>query len=373
MNPFVLSGYSSAEYFCDREAETRAILAAVQNRNHRLIISPRRMGKTGLIRHCFEQPEIKKKNYCFFMDIYSTLCLEDFVTLLGNRICAELKPRGKKALEVFAGFVRSLAFRVSVDAAGLPEWSLESGTVMRPQKTLEEIFAYLAGAGKFCVVAIDEFQQIGKYPEKNTEALLRTHIQNCPNAVFLFAGSDRHVLENMFSSPSRPFYNMCSPMTLKAIPLEAYTDFALHHFAVAKKKITAEGVRYVYELFEGHTWYMQSVLNLAFYMTGKVCSKEVLCAAVADRITECRDMFEAILYAIPQAQQAVLKAIATEGRVTKVLSENFIQKYRLRSASAVQSALKRLLDNDKITLEDGGYRVNDRFFAMWLKERFSLI
>ena len=65
MNPFVLSGYSSGEYFCDREAETRAILAAVQNRNHRLIISPRRMGKTGLLRHCFEQPEIKKKNYCF--------------------------------------------------------------------------------------------------------------------------------------------------------------------------------------------------------------------------------------------------------------------------------------------------------------------
>ncbi|MCK9181275.1 MAG: hypothetical protein M0P13_00135 [Fibrobacteraceae bacterium] len=367
MNPFILSGYFSAEYFCDREAETRTILAAVQNRNHRLIISPRRMGKSGLIRHCFAQPEIQKKNYCFFMDIYSTLCLADFVTLLGNQICTALKPRGKKALEVFAGFVRSLEFRVSVDATGVPEWSLGGGAVTQPQKTLEEIFTYLAGAGKFCVVAIDEFQQIGKYPEKNTEALLRTHIQNCPNAVFLFAGSGRHVLENMFGSPSRPFYNMCTPMTLKAIPLSAYTDFALHHFAAAKKKITAEGVRYVYNLFEGHTWYMQSVLNLAFYMTEKVCSEEVLRTAVADRIAECSDMFESLLYVIPQAQQAVLKAIAAEGRVEKVLSGSFIQKYRLRSASAVQSALKRLMDDDRITLEDGGYRVNDRFFAMWLK------
>ena len=213
-NPFITSGYVSPEYFCDREKETQQLIQNIQGHSHMVLISPRRMGKTGLIEHCFNQDIIKNNYHTFFIDIYSTLNLNDFVFLLGNRICRSLKAKDKQLMEMFVKVVKSIQFTIGFDEAGMINGSFGLGDIKDSQKSLEEIFQYLEEAKRPCVVAMDEFQQIEKYPEKNVEALLRTYIQHCNNATFIFAGSQRHIIQNMFASASKPFYNSSSIMSL---------------------------------------------------------------------------------------------------------------------------------------------------------------
>lgn len=239
-NPFITSGYISADYFCDREIESKQLIREIVNGNNLAIISTRRMGKTGLIQHCFHSKELSKEYYTFFVDIYATKSLRDFIFSLSKVILESLKPFGKKAVEIFINSVLSLQAGISYDFTGTPSFNIQLGDIQNSMATLEEIFKYLAKADKPCIVAIDEFQQITNYSEKNVEALLRTHIQHCNNAQFIFAGSQRHTMGNMFLSASRPFYQSVSMMHLESIAIEKYIDFVRNHFKKADRTITPD-------------------------------------------------------------------------------------------------------------------------------------
>lgn len=364
MNPFVTSGYVSPEYFCDRQKETEQLLRDIQGRCHTVIISPRRMGKTGLIQHCFHQDVIREQFYNIFIDIYATLCLDDFIYVFGNELIKQL--RNKKALDSFLRIVKSLRLDVKIDERGFLTASFGVGDIQDANKTLDELFAYISNADKPCVVAIDEFQQISRYPEKNVEALLRTYIQHCNNATFLFAGSQRHLLQNMFASASKPFYHSANLLSLKPIDKMAYTLFVREKFSQAGKNISDEQIAKVYDLFEGHTWYLQSVFYLLYYMSQPDCTEELIDQAIERRIMDNEDIYASLLYGLPEKQQRLLKAIAVEGKASQMQSAAFVKKYNLSSASSVQSAANKLLDKDLITQELNYYAVNDRFFGMWL-------
>ena len=233
MNPFVTSGYVSPEYFCDRQKETEQLLRDIQGRSHTVIISPRRMGKTGLIQHCFHQDVISANFYHIFIDIYATLCLEDFIYVFGNELVRQL--RSRNALDIFIRVVKSLKLNIGIDEKGFLSASFGIGDIQDANRTLDELFDYISNADKPCVIAVDEFQQISRYPEKNVEALLRTKIQHCNNATFLFAGSQRHLLQNMFASASKPFYHSANILSLKPIDKTSYSVFVREKFSQAGK------------------------------------------------------------------------------------------------------------------------------------------
>ena len=163
-NPFVTQGYLSPHYFCDRVEETKYLTDLIINGNNVALISPRRLGKTGLICHCFEQPRIKDEYNTFIVDIYATKNLQELVFYLGKSILGTLKPQGRKMWERFVNTLNSLRGSISFDINGLPEWGLGVGDVKVPQVTLDEIFMYLEQAEKPCIVAIDEFQVVADYP-----------------------------------------------------------------------------------------------------------------------------------------------------------------------------------------------------------------
>ena len=234
-NPFLTYGYNGPEYFCDRVMETKRLTSLLVNGNHVALISPRRMGKTGLIRHCFAQKELQEHYYLFIVDIYATKSLAEFTYSLGRTILSALKSKERKAWERFIQIVGSPRTGITLDALGQPSWNLEIGDIQSPKVSLDEIFRYLNSADKPCLVAIDEFQTIMDYPEQNVEALLRTYIQDCNNAWFVFSGSKRHMMGEMFSSPARPFYQSASTMSLKAIPFDAYLEFISHHFQQSRE------------------------------------------------------------------------------------------------------------------------------------------
>lgn len=371
-NPFVTSGYAGAEYFCDRVEETKYIVSMLTNQNNMALISPRRLGKTDLLRHCFAQHEIKDKYYTFEIDIYSTTSLQDFVDVLGKAIITTLRPLGRKAWEGFLQVLSSLRSEISFDINGLPVWGLGLGTITNPTTTLQEIFDYLQNADKPCLVAIDEFQQILKYTNgEKVEALLRTHIQRCSNANFIFSGSHRHLMSGIFVTPSRPFYQSVKIMDLKPIAYEKYEEFCVNNFTKGGKQLDVETVTTIYQRYEGITLYMQSLMNILYTMTpvGGLCTPEMVQEAIATLISYQSSIYETILSLMPEKQRRLFFAIAQEGRAKSISSGQFVRKYRLLSPSSVLSAIKGLLEKDFVTQDSDSFYVYDLFFVEWLREK----
>lgn len=370
-NPFVVTGRIEAEYFCDREKESARLVRAVTNGNNLVIISPRRMGKTGLIQFCYDKPEIDDEYYTFFIDILHTSSLKEFTYVLGKEVYESLMPRSKKMALLFVQMLKSINGKFGFDSiSNLPTFSLELGDIDNPEYTLEEIFNCLSCADRPCIVAIDEFQQIAKYPEQNMEALLRKYIQKLSNCNFIYAGSERHMMQEMFVSSARPFYNSADVLELKAIECDIYTDFVVRLFEERNKKIQRENVAYVYDLFQGHTYYIQKTFNEAYTDTddGGECSLDIINAAIDNMVASNDVIFREILSNIPEKQKMLLYAIAKEGVAENIMSSEFLKKYKLLSASSVQSAIKKLLSRDIVTQINRTFSVTDKLFAMWIRK-----
>ncbi len=368
-NPFVTNGYAGAAYFCDRVQETAVIRELLLNENNIALISPRRLGKTDLIWHVFDDKEVRRTHYCFVVDMYATKNLSDFVNMLGKAVMDELRPKGKKAWEKFMTIVSSLRSEISFDMNGIPSWSIGVGSIQNPSVTLDEIFTYLNQADKPCLVAIDEFQQITRYEDKTVEATIRTYVQRCTNAHFIFSGSQRHMMNGMFTSPSRPFYQAVSIINLQPLNLEVYTDFCVGMFEAAGKHLDRAVVASLYERFEGVTSYMHRILNVLYSRTekGSTCVIPMVDEALDFILRLSSDTYESLYYQMPEKQRMMFLAIAREGKASAVTSGKFINKHKLVSASSANSALKGLLEKDFITVDKNVYSLYDQFFALWLR------
>lgn len=368
-NPFVVGKYISPEYFCDRKSETELLWKHIINGRNIALIAPRRLGKTGLIQHFFRQENVSQEYYTIFVDFYATTSLTEMVYLLGKSIYDTLRPTHNKWVDSFFQTISSLRAGFKLDPiTGEPTFDIGLGQIESANITLDEIFAYLEQADKPCIVAIDEFQQISEYEEKNVEALLRTKIQHSKNCQFIFCGSKRHMMTQMFNSASKPFYQSAITMGLDPIPQDVYADFAANLFERRNKIIERQVIEKVYNMFNGYTWYIQMILNELFALTPtkEICSEDMIQVALSNVIASQDYQYKEIMQQIPAKQKLLLQAISKEGTATNVTSGTFIKKYNLNSASSVQSALKALLEKDIITQNDKGYQVYDRFFAIWL-------
>lgn len=372
-NPFYITGIIPEPYFCDREKETSWMVRTLENKAHILLTSPRRMGKTQLIRHVFEQQPIKDNYYTFYTDIYPTTSLHEFVLLLSKEIYSVLVPKGKTVLNNFLAGLHSLAGSFGYDPVNnTPTFDIKLGDIHSPELTLEEIFRYLEQADKPCVFAIDEFQQIANYPEKNVEAILRTHIQKMNNCLFIYAGSNRHVLENMFNSAAKPFYNSAEQIYLDCISKDVYTSFSEEQFAKAGRRISPQAASLAYDLFDGHTYYVHNILHNAFAHTNpeNVVNEADIDKTLSDVLEDKGRTFASVMNQLNYQQKEVLIAIAKEGKASGVTSVAFVKKHALKSPSSVQYAISTLLENQLLTYENKErtkvYSVADRFLAMWI-------
>ena len=369
-NPFIVAGAMPDKYFCDREKETQWITSMIANGHNLVLISPRRMGKTSLVRHCYQQPLLADSYHTFYIDILPTTSLAEFTSLLGKQIYDVLLPWGKKAVDKFISALSSLRSCLGYDSlSGLPTLTFSASKIADPVLTLEEIFRYLAEADKRCVVAIDEFQQISKYPEKNVEALLRSHIQAMSNCNFIFAGSERHMMMQMFQDSSRPFYNSTMMIDLRAIELDKYVDFIVRNFNEFGKAIDPADATSIYEMLEGNTYYIQLLCNAAFMATpkGGKCDEQVIEQALTRLLEINATFYRERLSLVPAKQKPLLMAIAKEGVCSGILSSDFIARHSLGTASAVQYAARQLVESGIVSLSDDRYSLSDKMLGIWMR------
>ena len=373
-NPFIITAdYYGPEYFCDRVQETRILETNISNGRNTVLISSRRMGKSGLIAHVFNRELVKKNYRTFSIDLYPTSSLAELILLLAKEITGPLKSRGEMVLDSFLAVVKSLRPGFKVDPiSGQFVFDLSLGEIVRPYDSIEEIFEYLESSDRPCIVAMDEFQQIAEYPEKNVIELLRTYVQKCKHTWFIFSGSDRRMMEKIFNSPAEPFYLSCSPLYLEAIDYDNYLSFANLHFESAGKSIHEDCFKEIYELFEGHTWYVQRVLNELYAWTkpGEVASKQLLSEVILYIIKTYSRTFQEQISIVPDAQKQLLIAIAKEGRAEQVTSVAFCKKHSMKSPSTVQSALRVLHNKGIVNRKGNSYSITNRLFGIWLSTEY---
>ena len=370
-NPFIVTGHIKPEYFCDRKAESERLIKLIMNGNNVVLKSDRRMGKTGLILYCFDNPDLSENYYTFFIDILHTSCLQELVRELGKAVYEQTVPRGRKMAQAFLKNLRSLNGKFGFDAlSGMPTFSIGLGDIEQPEYTLEEIFSYLKQADRPCIVAIDEFQQIGKYPEQNIESLLRGHIQKMDNCHFIFAGSERHILELMFDSRSHPFYKSADNIDLDIIPRDVYIEFACQKFSEKGRRIQPEVAGEVYDMFDGHTYYVQKTLNEAFSntMPDEECSMETVQFSLQSILDGNAGLYKEYLSRLTLNQKTFLYAVAKDGWATQITSAAFIKRHKLASASSVQNTVRKLREEELIVEDGKRYRISDRFFALWIRK-----
>jgi hypothetical protein len=176
----------------------------------------------------------------------------------------------------------------------------------------------------------------------------------------------------MFHSAARPFFASASTIYLDAIEKQKYIDFARNHFMAYRREITAETIEKIYDLFEGVTWYMQKTLNTLFgeTATGGCCSAEMVDDTIIVIIDSNKYTYSENMFRLPDKQGKLLIAIARDGKVLAPTSSCFVKKHNLTSASSVQAALKGLIEKDFVTRDENGYAVYDKFFEIWLNEKY---
>ena len=367
-NPFVYQGYVSPTYFCDRTEETEELISNLQNGRNTVLISPRRIGKTGLIKNAFHHiMQTDKDARCIYIDIFATKNQHDFVELLTSAIAQEVMSKEKQAMKRLLEFFGSWRPVFSTDPiTGQPTVSV-SIEHTQTAVSLKNVFDYLKQSSREMYVAIDEFQQIAYYPETGTEALLRSYIQFVPNVHFVFAGSKRHLMSQIFYSPDRPFYQSTVSMGLEPLHEEIYYDFAKRFFEGKKGTLSSEVFHDIYHRFDGVTRNIQLMLNRLYETEKNVVNLEQANEAVRYIVNRSSVQYEELIGFFTDNQLSVARAVANEGLVVSPQSNDFARRYDLPSNSSIKTAMDYLIDKDVVCRTPSGYRIYDHFFELWLK------
>ena len=369
LNPFSVSAYMGPEYFCDRVRETQELAEALSNGRNVTLISPRRVGKTGLIKHLFQSLNPKEVQ-CFYIDLFSTSNLQEFTKLFAQEVLTQrVTPFSERVWSEITHFFGALRPVFGTDpVSGMPQCMID----IQPQReewTLQQIFAYLEKSETPCYVALDEFQTIAEYKDVKMEALLRTYIQQLHNVYFIFAGSKKHIMTEMFASAKRPFYRSTQMMHIDVIDEKAYYAFASKHLAAHRQDISEDTFHELYTLVDGYTWNIQSLLNRLYQSGAKQIDYNTVLLTLNQVLQEEMPSYQMICRLITERQLQVLRAIAKEGVVKEPGSNVFLQKHQLGAYSTVRSAILNLAEKELVyQQDDGSYRVYEKFFGLWLKQ-----
>lgn len=361
MNPFTT--FYTSEYFCDREDEINQLANNLTNGLNTLVHSPRRLGKSAMIKHLFFKLEQKKEIETIYVDLFATNNSQDLIRKLAESILE--KYHSKNILSGIKKLLKGITASLSFSEAGTPtlSLSLSEGQI---DSSLGTLLEYLEKRNKQVVVAFDEFQEIANYPEK-AEALLRTQIQKLSNVRFIYSGSSNHILQNMFYSAKRPFYQSSEVLILDKINPEKYFQFIISGFEDYNKMIEPEAINHIMEFTDGYTYYTQVICNQAFFKTEKTFSYKDSIELTAAYIENSKVDYMGLYSLLAENHKKIAVAVAKEGLVQKPTAIEFLMKYKLPSISSTRQAINALADKEILYRDPQGFRVYDVFFKRFLE------
>lgn len=370
VNPFLITGYYSPDYFCDREKELNLLKKNIGGKNNTTLISPRRLGKSGLILRLFD--DLKKEgNYStLFVDIFATRNIEEFIKAISDSILKEF-PEHTSVGRKFWNFIKGIRPIIRFDQiSGLPQVEITYQNEAEKTETLRSLWQFLENQDKPVVIAIDEFQQIREYPQSNMEAILRTEIQHLHNVVCIFSGSKRNMMIDIFSNTKKPFYNSTSFLNLEKIDREVYADFINFHFLSNNYTISKDDIFYILEFTEGFTYHTQKICNKLYENRKPDIVKDDILLVINELLNENNIQYAQIKELLTTAQWNYLIAIAKGGKIQQPTAQEFIMKYKIGTPANSRRLLKALIDKDLIlenlNIKWKDYQLYDVFLKHWL-------
>jgi len=370
MNPFLINNYISPLYFCNRDTETETLIKNIENQSNTTFFAQRRIGKTALIQHVFHKLK-KKKTATIYIDIFATRELKDFADQLAGAIYKKFPVQhniGKR----FWDNIKLLRPSVTVnELTGSPELSLDVSKPQQVEKSIPQLLQFLDKQNTPIVIAIDEFQQILEYPENNVEALLRTVIQTLKNVHFIFLGSDRNMMIEIFNNSKRPFFASTKNLYIDRIDRGKYAKFIKQTFKRNSIRITDKLIEQILLLTDTHTYFTQRLAHEIYADATTEVNEAMLMHALNRILTENEPVFFQYRNMLTSSQWKLLKALAVEGKIEKPYAKKFLVKHKLGSSSTVKRALDSLIKKNlvyhDIMKEDTHYEVQDKFLMRWLQ------
>jgi len=371
VNPFLPVVYREPKYFCDRKEESQQLTRFMLDGVSVTLFAIRRMGKTGLIHHIFYPHRKSKTLVCIYVDVLSTHNLAGFTNQIATAVYNRFPPNnslGKKIMNLFQRFRPLIQFD---ELTGIPSLSLTIETKVQKEQTIGNIFSFLDQQGIKVVFAIDEFQQILNYPEKNTEAILRTCIQQLQHTSFIFCGSNQQMMHEIFNSAKRPFFASCTNMGLGYINPKEYQKFIIKKFSKHQRSLSKECLDFICSWTKMHTFYVQQLCYTLFTQNNIENTLEDVRKAALSILMLNENTFYQYRNLITEAQWNLLIAIAKEEQITQPQSKLFITKHQLGTPALVKRGIDALLKKELIFRNTGVetpyYEVYDKFLMRWLQ------
>lgn len=364
INPFGINRYLGSANFCDREQETKTLITNINNQSHIAFFALRRLGKTALIQNVFNHLAKQRNKKCIYLDIYASQNLKDITNLLANSIY-NVFPEKKGIGKQFWELIKLLRPVLSINSVtGEPSLSLNLSEPKQYEKAIPQLLNFLDQQTIKTVIAIDEFQQILTYPEKNVEAILRSTMQQLKNVTFIFCGSNQTMMQQIFNSAKRPFYASCNSINLQKIDYDLYKKFIQSTFSKYKYKIENTEIETILNYTNLHTYHTQILCHMLFTNQQKKILASTIQQVTYKILTEREGTYFQYRNLLTATQWQLLKAIAVEEKVVQPYAKQFINKHNLGSSAIVKRSLESLLEKEMIYKDNS---IKEPYFAVYDK------
>ncbi|MDR0829533.1 MAG: ATP-binding protein [Prevotellaceae bacterium] len=370
MNPFTYGTIVKGDNFYDRTDECSRIVQTLLGGNNLVLYAPRRFGKTSLVFKAIEQLE-NQGFICVYFDFMPVFSAESFFRLYSKALSAK-QSNLQKFAQIFTSVIKSIRPIIKFGQDGMPEFSVDFANTVIDETVISQLLGLpekIADENHRVLVFFDEFQEVEKLGNINFEGLLRSKIQQQQNVNYLFFGSKTHLLQEMFNSKKRAFYNAASQMTISYLPENETIEYLQQKLskdninidnATAKYLISvAANIPHYIQLLAAEVW--QYAVNHIDTITLEIineCAERVL-ALKSDFYMELFDRQSA-------SKKQLLQTLVIEGK--NIFSATYIKRHNLPSIGTLQRAVKGLINDGIIEKINDSYFVADPFFVMFLKK-----
>ncbi len=373
--PFVFGQLTETGEFTDRKEETEQLIRNMDSAINTVVISPRRWGKSSLIRHAatVAQKQDRRLRVCF-MDLYNVRSEEQFYREYANAILNATATKWDGLTTQIGKLFKKLIPRISFspDPNAEISLSLNWSEVRQDPSDILDLADRIATERKLkVVVCIDEFQNLSRFDEPMAfQQTLRAHWQHHSKASYCLYGSRRHMMTEVFASSSMPFYKFADILFLQKIKLEDWIPFIQKRFADTGKKIDPGIARYIAEAVQCHPHYVQQLAQLTWFRTKKVCRQEQAEAALTGLLLQLSMLFQATTDGLTRPQESFLRALIDKEE--KPSSKRSVAKYGFGTSGNVSRVKEALLNKEVIDILGKRIDFLDPVYELWLKRYYFI-
>lgn len=367
--PFIFGVATSGDNFTDRKKETERLLMNFQHGVNTVLISPRRWGKTSLVRKVCSLAQSDRLKVVY-LDVFSCRSDKDFYDAFATAVLKQTSSKLEEWLENAKSFLSRISPKISMGADPMTDFSIS--LEMNPKSTdVDEILQLpekiAQKKGYNIVVCIDEFQQIAEFKDSKTfQKRLRTVWQLQKSVSYCLFGSKKHLMNELFEKKSLPFYKFGDAIYLPKIGTADWVDYICGRFETTGKQISKELAERICEIVDNHSSYVQQLAWLVWIRTDRVATERDFEMAYQDIIDQNTPLFEKQTESLTTYQMNFLRAII-DGVHGEFTTQEVLQKYQLGSSANVSIVKRALIKKELIEIEKRQVIIPDPIMEEWLK------